>query len=157
MPRRTIGLLALGLVPALTLAGFSCAAPAVKKQHVVVDQLERPGRGTFALAPDPGPVARDKGTYTWVVTKKTTGSRDGQAFKRYVSTVTFVGQNGTLVVREDDTIVDAAVGKSVVTGTWKVLRGTDAYAGVTGGGRQAAVLGILNPSPWRYEGFLISP
>lgn len=82
--------------------------------------------------------------------------RDGQSFKRYVSTVTFAGRNGTLVVREDDTIVAAAVGKDVATGTWRVLRGTDAYAGVTGGGRVAAILGVLDPDPWRYEGFLTS-
>lgn len=157
MPRRTIGLLALGLAAALTLAGLSAAGPAAKKQRVVVNQLEKPGRGTFKLEPDPGPIATDKGTYTWKVTKHTFGAHDGQKFERYVSTVTFVGQNGTLVVREDDFIVEAAVGKKVATGTWKVLRGTEAYAGVTGGGRQAAILGVLDPSPWRYEGFLISP
>lgn len=157
MPRRTIGLLALGLAAALTLAGLSAAGPAAKKQRVVVNQLEKPGRGTFKLEPDPGPIATDKGAYTWTHKPPVTSTRDGQRFKRYDSKVTFVGKNGTFVVREIATLVAAATTYEIATGTWEVLRGTGAYEGVTGGGRLGAIIGVLDPSPWRYEGFLISP
>ena len=158
MSRRPIVPAALGLVAALALAGFSGATTTAEKQRVVFDQRERPGWGTWTLLPiNSGPVQADKGKYTWSKTLDKSGLKDGQSYRHVVSTVTFVGQNGTLVVREDDTIVSAAVGKEVVTGVWRVLRGTGSYENVKGDGKLAAALGFGRPDPWRYEGLLISP
>ena len=44
---------------------------------------------------------------------------------------------------------------NVATGTWKVLRGTGQYAGITGSGRSAQV---GSRSVWmaRYQGFVTS-
>jgi len=157
MVRRTVALGLLAAV-ALGLAGSVGATAEPKKQRDIIAQLERIGWGTWSLQPaTQGPVTSDRGRYTWMKTLERRNARNGQSYRRVVSTVTFEGANGTLVVREDDVIVSAAVGKEVVTGTWTILRGTDAYEGVRGGGRLAAALGFGRPDPWRYEGFMTSP
>ncbi len=134
------------------------ATLAVKKQRVVINQLESIGRGTFTLQPiDSGPIVSDKGVFTWTHKPAISGTRDGQSFRRYDSVVTFAGKNGDLVVREIVTLVLAAPGMEAGTGTWKVLRGTEAYASVKGGGRLGAIVGARRPDPWRYEGFMTGP
>jgi hypothetical protein len=116
------------------------------------------GKGRWSLLPmTSGRVASDKGTYTWKTTIDTKGVKDGQSYRHVVATVTFKGANGSFVVREDDTLVSASASHTVVTGTWKLVRGTEAYAGATGGGRLGAALGFGKPDPWRYEGFMSSP
>ena len=54
--------------------------------------------------------------------------------------------------------VEAGNGYHVATGTWKVVRGTGQYAGVTGGGRGATVW-LESTDDWssRMEGFLTLP
>src|SRR6266705_1861045 len=67
------------------------------------------------------------------------------------------GKAGSLVIRYRTEYVDAGNGYHVGTGTWKVVRGTGQYAGITGGGRSGAV--TLDRGPWssRAEGFLTLP
>jgi hypothetical protein len=63
-------------------------------------------------------------------------------------------KRGTLVVRSRIGFVDIPDGWAVFTGTWKVIRGTGDYAGLSGGGRRAGVQlpnGTVNS---RFEGFL---
>ena len=156
--RRRLVALTLCLVGLVALAGISAATTVATKQRVVIDMKERPGVGSFVLKPlTAGPVKRDTGMYTWVVTSKTTGTRDGQSFERVVADVTYEGENGTFVAREVDFLVAVAIGQRAATGTWKILRGTGAYSEVRGHGRLAAAIGVVSPSPWRYEGFLTSP
>lgn len=155
---RPVTLLGLAAIASLAVTGFSGAELAVKKQRVVINQLEGTGRGTFRLQPiDSGPIVGDSGAYTWTHKPAVNGTRDGQSFRRYDSVVTFAGKNGDLVVREIVTLVLAAPGMEAGTGTWKVLRGTDAYASVEGAGRLGAIVGARRPAPWRYEGFMTSP
>ena len=83
--------------------------------------------------------------------------RDGQeAFLWECRAWTFTGKRGTLVLRSQFAWIEAGGPYNIATGTWKVVRGTGQYAGVTGGGRSAQVGG---PSGWvaRYQGFLTSP
>jgi hypothetical protein len=149
---------AVFLAAALTLAMVAAASPVAKRQQVVVNQKEGKGKGTFALVPlNPGSLSGDAGTYTWVISSKKAGTADGQGFVRYDSVVTYEGDQGTFVVREVATLVAVAIGAKVGTGTWNVLRGTGVYEGVRGGGRLAAVTGIVTPDLWRYEGFLTAP
>jgi len=159
MTTRTLTGLALALVVALGVTGVTGAATSAKKQLVSIDQEERPDlrNGKWEmLVWTPGPVQDDKGTYTWSVTSRKKGVRGGQAFERVLSIVAFTGKNGTFKVREDDTLVSSRRGK-VATGTWTMLSGTEDYAGVNGGGRPAAAVGLVRPDPWRYEGFLAAP
>lgn len=158
MSRRGLVACVLCLVGLVVLAGIAAATGTAKKQRVVIDMKERPGIGSFELTPyTAGPLEDDSGKYTWVIRSKKTGRTEGQDWERVVADVTYEGKNGTFVAREIDTLVDAALGKRVVTGTWKLLRGTGAYENVKGSGRLAAATGIVNPSPWRYEGFMTSP
>jgi hypothetical protein len=66
--------------------------------------------------------------------------RNGQGIAVYVAAETLKGRQGTLVVRWRVEFVGAGNGNTVGTGTWSLVRGTGAYAGVTGGGRLAAVV-----------------
>lgn len=158
MSRRIVGALAVLLASTLALAGLAAAGPSAKKQRVIINQLEDIGKGKWTLLPwTSGPVASDKGTYTWKTTVDRRGMRDGQSYRHVVATVTYVGANGLFVVREDDTLVAASSTHTVATGTWRILRGTGAYEGVTGGGSVVGALGFGRPDPWRYEGFMTSP
>ena len=155
---RRLAVLGLGLVCALTITGVTGATATAKKQRVVINMKERPGVGSFTLIPmTQGPLVGDAGKYTWITTSKSKGEQDGQEFERVVATVTYEGKQGTFVVKEVDTLVAVGIGQRVSTGTWKIVRGTGVYAGVTGSGRLAAALGIVSPDPWRYEGFLTTP
>jgi hypothetical protein len=88
--------------------------------------------------------------------------RNGQKVGIYTNTWTLAGKHGTLVIRERiERVSTGADGNgdgmedAVALGTWRVLRGTGAYAEVTGGGGSGhAGLGIR----WnaRFEG-LIAP
>jgi hypothetical protein len=147
------------VVVALGVTGVTGAGTSAKKQHVTIDQEERPDlhKGTWEmLVWTPGVIKDDGGSYTWSVSNRKRGTKDGQEFERVISIVTFTGKNGAFKVREDDTLVSSGRGR-VATGTWRMLSGTEAYEGVKGGGRLAAALGLVKPDPWRYEGFLKAP
>ena len=66
--------------------------------------------------------------------------RDGQEVFRWECRAwTFTGKRGTIVLRSQFTWIEAGGPYNIATGTWKVVRGTGQYAGVTGGGRSAQV------------------
>ena len=83
--------------------------------------------------------------------------RDGQEVFRWTCRAwVFTGKRGKLVLRSQFGWIEAGGPYNIATGTWKVVRGTGQYAGVTGGGRSAQVGA---PSGWfaRYQGYLTSP
>jgi hypothetical protein len=80
--------------------------------------------------------------------------RDGQAIDIENPQMTLTGKRGTLVVRNRIEWVDLPDGWAVMTGTWRVINGTGAYAGLSGGGRGAAVLPANGGGKSRFEGFL---
>jgi hypothetical protein len=84
--------------------------------------------------------------------------REGQEVSIYEGPVTLKGKRGTLVIRNRSEWVDAGNGYHVATDTWKVVRGTGQYAGVTGGGRGGNVW-LENTDHWssHAEGFLTLP
>jgi hypothetical protein len=71
---------------------------------------------------------------------------------------TLKGKLGNLVVRTRSEWVDAGNGYQVATDTWKIVRGTGQYAGVTGGGRGGSVWNARTDH-WssHVEGFLTAP
>ena len=163
MLRNAITLVVLGLLASLALDGVSGATPTAARQRIVITVTILPGaapNGTFKLtALQAGPVRTDSGSVTSVDRGETKGVRDGQAFAHYPrTTATFAGKKGTLVLREDQYIVSAGTGVDVDTGTWIVVSGKRAYAGMTGKGRQASVFSLkaTSPYPIRYEGVLTS-
>jgi hypothetical protein len=81
--------------------------------------------------------------------------RDGQAIEINDPQMTLTLNRGTLVVSNQIGWVDIPNGWAVFTGTWKVIRGTGDYAGLSGGGRRAGVQlangGLIKS---QFEGFL---
>ena len=70
--------------------------------------------------------------------------------------MTLTGKRGTLVVRNQIGWIDVPDGFAVFTGTWKVISGTGAYAGLAGGGRGAGVQLANGNTKAQFEGFLNS-
>ena len=142
------------------------AAPAVAsnsgavaaKQRITI-QAKGPsgdstGAGTFVLTVlGPGALKSDSGTETstWTVRNVI---RQGQDVKLVTWLNTLVGKRGTLVFRARLEHVSAGSGYEIAFGTWRVVRGTDQYAGVTGGGRVANVWRIRDVWTERREGVL---
>ena len=54
--------------------------------------------------------------------------------------MTLTGKRGTVVARNRIEWVDIPDGWAAMTGTWKVIRATGDYAGLSGGGRGAGVM-----------------
>jgi len=112
-----------------------------------------------------GTLVRNAGAFggNWSPIPDRTVMRDGQEVDIHTGTWTFTGKRGALVFREltgwadlgQDLNRDAYV-DDIAIGTWKVVRGTGTYAGITGGGRSAH-LGLGRKWVARYEGFLTSP
>lgn len=148
------------LAAAVALTSVAAAGPAPTKQRVQIDMKIYPKK-TFALATlQSGALKRDSGTHACNGGDPDdlgTVQRDGQeSFRWECRAWMFTGKRGTLVLRSQFTWIEAGGPYNIATGTWKVVRGTGQYAGVTGGGRSAQVGG---PSGWlaRYQGFLTSP
>jgi hypothetical protein len=147
------------LVSAFVVTSVASARVEATKQRVQIDMKIYPKK-TFALATlQSGALKRDSGTHacTGDPDELAEVQRDGQqAFPWECRAWVFTGKRGTLVLRSKFVWIEAGGPYNIATGTWKVVRGTDQYAGVTGGGRSAQV---GSPSGWlaRYQGFLTSP
>ncbi len=106
-----------------------------------------------------GALTGDSGTISgnWRSVPGRTVMRAGQKVWIASALWTYTGKQGTLTIRERNEWVAVESGEDgVAIGTWKVVRGTGQYAGVTGnGGSGHAGLG----TPWyaRYEGFITAP
>lgn len=142
---------------ALTLTSLASAGPSAAGQRVAITmQAARTTTASpFVLTPlQTGPLEHDSGTQTGAIPAERVVMREGQRVSMYDGVVTLKGKAGRLVIRYRSNYVDAGNGYHVGTGTWKVVRGTGRYAGVTGGGRTGDVW--LDRGPWssRSEGFL---
>jgi hypothetical protein len=121
------------------LASGAAARADAGTQRVVITMKALPD-GRFVLEPlQAGHLKRDTGTTSVVWGDPRTVLRDGQSIDVYYPvTVTLRGRHGALTIRERSEWVQT--GDAVIAvGTWKVVRGTGAYAGATGHGRSAHV------------------
>jgi hypothetical protein len=148
----------VALAAAVTLVSAAAGSPDAARQRVTITtQAPKTTRvSPFTLTPvQPGPVKPDSGS--WVVGSETTRNvtRDGQDVSVYVTTSTLKGKLGSLVVRCRQEWTDAGNGYNASADTWKVVRGTGQYAGVTGGGRGTTVW-LESNDHWssRDQGFL---
>jgi hypothetical protein len=151
---------------AVTLTAVASAGPVAAKQRVAITVMILPsGRGVLTPLKD-GAVERDSGTLRgdWSPIPDRTVMREGQTVGIHTADMwTFTGKRGKVVFRERNEWVDLGhdqnrdgFGDEIANGTWKVVRGTGRYAGITGGGRSAH-LGLGNKWVARYEGFLTVP
>ena len=158
---KAIHVVLVALMTAAALTAVAAAGPQAATQRVAItSQAERTTTvsaaaltplGNGALRPDAGSFVASPGSQT----SPTHAIRDGQSVEVYSGTGTFRGRRGRIVMRIRQEYVDAGNGYHPATGTWKVLRGTGAYEGITGGGRLGHVWLEWNDH-WssRLEGFL---
>ena len=154
------------LAAAVTVTSIASAVPTAAKQRVALTVTILPsGKGVLTPLKD-GALTRDSGTFSGSNPPSTppdrTVVREGQTVEIYHNVWTFTGKGGSLVIRERNEAVDLgqdldhnSFQDGIAMGTWKVVRGTGAYAGIAGGGRSAH---FYQGQRWvaRYEGFLSS-
>jgi hypothetical protein len=139
---------------AATLAAVAAAGPQAAKQRV---EIQVKDGAPFVLTPlTPGAIKPDTGTATFCCWTMRSTMRDGQAIDIGNPRWTLVGKLGTIVGRNQIGFVDIPDGLAVFTGTWKVIRGTGVYAGLSGGGRVAGVQFANGTAKAQFEGFLNS-
>lgn len=136
---------------AVTLASVAAAGPVAAKQRVAI-QVKG---ASFVLTPlTSGAVKADTGAFAACCWTSRHIMRDGQAIDINDPRWTLTGKLGTIVGRNKMGFVDLPDGWAVFTGTWKVIRGTGAYAGLSGGGRVAGVQFANGNTKAQHEGFL---
>jgi hypothetical protein len=84
-----------------------------------------------------GALKPDSGKETSVVANQRVVTRDGQRAEIVTWVTTCKGKRGSFVLRVRIEHIDAGNGFHIGTGTWRFVRGTGVYAGITGGGRVA--------------------
>ena len=152
----------LALAAAVTLTSVAAAGPNAARQRVII--TTQAGQTTnvspFVLITlQTGSLKGDSGK---MIGDSSSGGgtlmREGQKASIQEGPVTLKGKRGTLVLRYRAEWVEAGNGYGVATSTWKVVRGTGQYAGITGGGRGASVW-LDRTDDWssRLEGFLTLP
>jgi hypothetical protein len=133
-----------------TVAGAGAGAVATK-QHVAIEEKA----GAFVLTPlGAGALKSDVGTATFCCWTTRHVVRDGQTIDVDNPEMTLTGKHGTLVARNRIEWGDIPDGQSVFAGTWKVVRGTGAYAGLSGGGRVAGLTLANSSAKSRFIGVL---
>lgn len=153
MTRKLTAIVALA-VTTVTVASTAAAGPVAARQQISI-QVTGIANEPFVLNPvSSGVIKRDTGTATFCCWTSRQITREGQAVELNDPQMTLTGKRGTLVVRNHIEWVDVPDGWAVFTGTWKVIRGTGDYAGVSGGGRGAGVALADNHEKSQFEGFL---
>jgi len=144
---------AAAAVVAMTVAASAARGTSANQRLTIT---AKGGVAAFVLAPrSVGSLKRDTGTVAWCCWSRQFVTRDGQKAEINNPTATLTGSHGTLVVRFRIEWLDAGRGYTVGTSTWKVVRGTGAYAGVSGGGRAAQVWVPPDvPASFRADGFV---
>ena len=137
------------------LTAVASAGSAVAKQRVSIQV--KSGKLGFVLTPiTPGAIKPDTGTSSFCCWTQRFTTRDGQTVEINNPQMTLTGKRGTLVARNQIGWIDVPDGVAVFTGTWKVISGTGAYAGLAGGGRGAGVQLANGNTKAQFEGFLNS-
>lgn len=150
----------VALAVAVTVVSVAAAGPAATKQRVAIAiKGNDSGLGTFVLTPlQAGALKADAGTANVVIRGPKVVIRDGQRVEIFNSTWTFSGKHGTLTTRERLDWIDTG-DAFIGVGTWRVVRATGEYVGVTGNGRSAHVGQNHGNGAWiiRHDGFLTVP
>lgn len=127
---------------AATLAAVAAAGPVASRERIAFQVHSCNGDPcSFVLTPlTAGSVRADSGTVAWCCWTRRFVTRGGQKVEVDSPVLgTFTGKQGTIKVSQQIEWVDIPDGYSISTGTWKVVGGTGAYAGLTGGGLHAGI------------------
>jgi len=125
----------------VTLSSVAAAGPGAARQQVEITAtgVSNPASSLkFVLTPlGAGALKPDSGKEASVVANQRVVTRDGQRAEIVTWVTTCKGKRGSFVLRVRIEHIDAGNGFHIGTGTWRFVRGTGAYAGITGGGRVA--------------------
>lgn len=128
--------LAVLTAAAVTVAAVATAGPVAAPQRIAIEHHN----DSFVLTPlTRGAIKRDAGTEVSCCWTQRFIKRDGVSIEVDDPQLTFTGAHGTLVFRNRIEWGDLPDGWAVFTGSWKFVRGTGAYAGLSGRGRVAGV------------------
>lgn len=146
---------AIVLIAAITSIGAASASTEQAKQGVEVTLRPGSAVNAFTLRPlTPGAIARDSGTVEWIGSERSRNI-DGRRSRFWSGVGMFSGERGSLRVRVGIDWFDAGNGGyEAGLGTWRIVRGTGAYAKVVGNGSSAHVWLPRGPVSGRYEGFM---
>jgi hypothetical protein len=111
---------------------------AAGKQRIAIDMVvnDRTDSGAFSVNPlTPGPMQSDKGTVAMGGFAFGDTVRNGMKVSEFVRRPTLNGRRGTVQLVQRFDTNEMQNGVRVGVGTWKLAKGTEAYFGVTGGGR----------------------
>jgi hypothetical protein len=150
-------LTAIGALAAIaaTLAAVGAAAPGAAKQGIEIQLTDKGDVDGFVLTPlGSGAIRADSGTASWCCWTTTFVTRNGQQIKVNNPQLTLTGRRGTLVARNRIEWFEFTDGLAVTTSTWKVIRGTGDYAGLSGGGLGAGFSLPNGTGRTQFEGFL---
>jgi hypothetical protein len=137
---------------AATLASAAPARPTATSRQRVAIQVTG---SSFVLTPlSPGAIKPDAGRSAFCCWTQHSTVRNGESVDVNNPRMTLTGKQGTLVARNMIGFVDLPNSWEVFTGTWKVIRGTGAYAGFAGGGRGAGVSPANGDNKAQFEGYL---
>ena len=136
---------------AAVLAAVAAAGPSATRQRV---EIQVTG-SSFVLTPlTPGAIKAYAGTAAFCCWTQRSTMRGGESVEIDNPRMTLTGKKGTLVARNVIGFVDLPDSWAVFTGSWKVIRGTGAYAGLAGGGRGAGVSPANGDNSAQFEGYL---
>jgi hypothetical protein len=148
---RKLTMVAALAAAAATLTASAAAGPTATRQRVAIQVT----RGSFVLTPlSPGAIKPDVGRSAFCCWTQRSTVRDGESVDINNPRMTLTGKQGTLVAQNVIGFVDLPNSWEVFTGTWKVVRGTGAYAGLAGGGRGAGVSPANGDNKAQFEGYL---
>ena len=121
---------------AVTVAAVAAAGPVAAPQRIAI--LEH--NDSFVLTPlTAGAIKRDSGTRISCCWTRRFIKRDGMSIEVNDPQLLFTGAHGTFVFHNRIEWGDLPDGWFVFTGSWKFVRGTGVYAGLSGRGRVAGV------------------
>jgi hypothetical protein len=134
----------LTIAVALVALGAAFAAAAAGGTHSAAQRvrIEATGSGsvTFVLTPkSKGKIQHDTGPLDFCCWRSWNVTRAGASLEVTNPLLTLTGAHGTLNIRQRIEWVQLPDGYSIWTGTWKVVGGTGAYAGLSGHGIDAGV------------------
>lgn len=137
---------------AVTLAAVAAAHPAAANQQIQIDVRGVQGH-SFVLTPfGHGRLKPDRGTVSFCCWSERNVTRDGEVVNINDPEMTLIGAHGTIVTRNEIGWIDVPDGWSLFTGSWRVISGTGAYKGLTGGGLAAGVFNPTDSERTRYAG-----
>ena len=151
--RKTLIAVAVLLGLAAAFATFAAARQASSTQRVTITH----DGDSFVLTPtSSGAIKPDRGNLTFCCWTTRHVVLAGERLEVDDPHLTLTGAHGTLKLHNQIQWVDVPGGLGIFTGTWKVVGGSGAYAGLSGHGRVAGVqtAGGLNRA--RFFGFLTS-